>query len=138
MPTVITVMIMIMIMTATEIMRVIMTFYELTLSTVWNKLKFIYQNVSKWSIFKIIFLQHVSFSTGPSFVNIAFVFELLCQVVKSFHPFQNKIYQIVIISIYHIYPCIIHTFFYKNNHQNCGAYYTQFLLFFKHILICIR
>ena len=28
--------------------------------------------------------------------------------------------------------------FYENNHQNRGAYYTRFLLFFKYVLICIR
>ena len=40
--------------------------------------------------------------------------------------------------VYRIYPCIMRTFFYKNNRQNRGAYYTRILLFVKHVLICVR
>ena len=40
--------------------------------------------------------------------------------------------------VYRIYPCIMRTFFYKNNRQNRGAYYTRILFFVKHVLICVR
>ena len=50
------------------------------------------------------------------------------------HRFINK----PAASWYRIYQGKMHTFFYKNKHQNRGAYYTRILLFVKQILICIR